>query len=1063
MNTILCDKCGSTIPLRTIVAGVDPQPTGHYACKICDPPKKAQGKKGGCGILVHILAIALFAFCGIGLQKCSFTKVAEIRQLARVPNTEVLAAVPGEIHLTGNAVGAKIPEPNLNAPDTSLPCFYYRYHVERKERTSNNKTKWVTITDQKKFVSRFHLRDKTGEIAIIPNARVDFNVPQSNQRRDGNRRYTEYRLDPGDTVLIYGYAQQDPLAGIGEIAADTLSVSFDQVGDYQPLISEKTELKERTGRATTSIFACWAGLCLIGAATAFVFSLTGKHHLLTYFWILSTVVGAVLVFLGIAMMRSDLRAAHEHVVRQEQTVQTVIAEAFEKQGVHWDRTWTSLGDLTAKLSLTDTETQRLRRVRIDLAAASRRVTDQTKKFPYNLFASSVNLKMLPDIPLPPEDEEQLSQLESKFQKAKLSGFATWLWGSVGLVTAILATIFGFRSVRQKRMTENLETSSTKGVAYGLTELKGIIDLPEGIDPLKSPLARRPCVTYDYRIHEKRGHGKNAKWVEIHHEGRRTLFVCRDRDGTFPINPSGAKLMTWRKDKKKEGKLRHTETRLQFGDPIYAIGAATIDPDTGDSLHLCKPEIKSEPFILASFTEEAVAAKSGIRAIAWLTGAFGAILLAGLMLFASGGAFSPADYLAAAFVGPAYLAALTLILHYNDLVFLRQRARRNWANIEISLKKRHDLMPTMIETAKAFMGHESDVHTRLTNLRQSYGGDAALSPDIAETLLQEGRILGGAIMGHIEAHPELQASKQTSLLMRQFIALEDEISLMREGYNNAVTQYNTRITIFPDVFLAKLGRFLPMDTLDYQSEVIPMPELAQETWRREQAATQPLTLPQNDNWTTTPLPVPNPDAPIIDALDERAYIYASLLDETGEMRTTQLEILTEQEGHEITAAITSQIDQVQQLDPWTRYNQARKLMPQLRNMTAESFLHFKAVARLLIEADDRISTYEYAFEKALSFLVEPVFTAFIPPSIRHTSIDTLTKEIQILHTHLSTPEEETNLGTFDAALAEILHSTPEVRQQIYSQSHQTYISSGGTPNTTRYLLIQSLADTLHLKI
>ncbi len=189
--------------------------------------------------------------------------------------------------------------------------------------------------------------------------------------------------------------------------------------------------------------------------------------------------------------------------------------------------------------------------------------------------------------------------------------------------------------------------------------------------------------------------------------------------------------------------------------------AEIDPDTGDSLYLCKPELKDEPFVLSSFTERAVVAKRGIRAISWLTGAFAAVLLAGLMLFASRGAFSPADYLAAALVGPAYLLLLTLILHYNDLVFLRQRARRNWSNIEVSLRKRYDLVPPMIEIAKAYMTHEEGLQTRLATLRGAYGGGAAFTPELAGRLLEEGQLLGGVFMGRIEDNPDLKAAPQTA--------------------------------------------------------------------------------------------------------------------------------------------------------------------------------------------------------------------------------------------------------------------------------------------------------------
>ena len=704
----------------------------------------------------------------------------------------------------------------------------------------------------------------------------------------------------------------------------------------------------------------------------------------------------------------------------------------------------------------------MRRIRIDLAAAARRVSEQAEKFPYNLAANSLGLEALPEIPLPPADEELLDELESTFQKAKLSGLGTWLWGIGGLLGAFLATWFGLRSVKLKRMTENLATSPTKGVAYGLTELNGIIDLPEGIDPLQGPLSHKPCVTFVYDIHERRGSGKRARWVNIHHEEDRCLFLCRDREGTFPIDPHGAELSGWRSDSERKGRLRYSETRLQFGDPLYAIGMAEIDPDTGDSLYLCKPQPKDEPFVLSSFTEKAVVAKRGIRAIAWLTAAFASVLLAGLMLFASRGAFSPADYLAAALVGPAYLVLLTLILHYNDLVFLRQRARRNWSNIEVSLRKRYDLVPPMIELAKAYMAHEQGLQTRLAALRGSYGGGAALNPAFATQLLEEGHALGGIIMGNIERNPQLMAATQTALVIRQLVALEDEIAFMRAGYNDAVQQYNTRIAVFPDSILARIGKFQAMDLLTYEAELIPMPEIAQETWRRKQAA-EAVVPPTNevDIWTVTALPVPDPEAPVIDAHEECAYFYASLLDEVGALREQQIEMIASSEGQAIADAVGRQVDATQAMHPWSRFTRARNLLPNLRGMSAEKYLRFKGVARQLIEADERLNTYEYAFQKALGFLVDPVFTPFDLPEIRHTGEETLADAITALRDHLARPSEEDNLGAFDAAIGEVFHATCNVRVAIYRQCHGAFIGAGGEPNSERYLLIQALADGLFI--
>jgi hypothetical protein len=1065
MNTLLCEKCGATIPLREADTGEEAAPRSDYSCNICSPPDAAKGKKKGCSRFLHILGIAVFALFGFGLQRCSFEKVAEIRQLARVPQTDVQAAVPGEVNLRGKAVALTADQKLLEAPRSKKTCLYYRYLVEREETDSDGDKSWVTVSDDSKFVERFKLRDGTGEIVVRPSRRAAFKVGSSDSWREGDRRYTEYRLDPGDAIFLFGYAESEGAAEAG--GGGAMFVGFDKEGDYRPIISEKTELAERKGGATGAIIFCWVGLVMIGIATLLLFSLSGRHRLLVYFWLLCVTVGGVLVYSGVGMMRSDLRAAHEHISRQAESVRGVVAGALKEAGIEWDGEWSTLGDVARMEDLDEAKQARLRRARIDFVAATRRVGVQARKFPYNLLRGTLDLDVLPEVNLPPADEEMLDQLETKFEKAKLSGFAPWIFGLLALLVGGLATLFGFRSVKRKRMSENLATSPTSGVAYGLTEHQGVIDLPEGVDPLSGPLSSQPSVYYDYRVSRKHGHGKNAKWVEVHHEERRCRFLCRDREGTIPVDPEGAKMLTWRKKSKRSGRMRYVEQRLQFGDPLYAIGVTEIDPSTGDSLRLCKSDNKEEPFVLSSFTEEAVVAKLGVRAIGWLTAAFAGVLLAGLLMFASWGAFGPADFLAAAFIGPAYMFALTLVLHYNDLVFLRQRARRDWHNIEVSLKKRHDLVPSMVEAAKAYMAHEGGLMERIASLRGGYGGGAVLTPGAAGQLLEEGNSVGLAFAGLVEDNPDLKASTQTSLVIRELVALEDEIAFMRAGYNNAVAQYNTRIASVPDVIFAKAGGFKPMELLTYDAKLIPMPEIAAETWRRQQAvetAALPAAAGEEDTWTSVPLPLPDPEAPVIDAAAQRVLLYASLLDAVGEPRVKQLEILAARAGQEMADAVAAKVDAVQAVDPWTRLSRARELMPELRGMSMDAYRQFKGMARLLIESDARISIYEFAFEKALGFLVDPVFDVPATPEVRYRSVadEPLPAEIAVLSDYITDPSKHENLGPYDAALGEALHATAAVRGEIYATCYGVAFEGGDETQRVRYVLLQALSDALFIQ-
>jgi len=1051
MHTLLCEKCGVTIPLRAHVAGGDALPRNSYVCPMCEPPEAVKGRQGFWSKLWKLLLIAGLVFGSMALERCSFKKVAEMRQIERIPRTTVAAVISGEVNLGGRVQPEEEagPRGTLTSPDTRTPCLYYRYHVERKTTDSDGKTRWDTVSDDRMAVPRFRLQDESGSIGVAT-AGADFNIGESHSRTAGDMRYTEYRLEPGEPVFVFGFAVPDASGGV--------EVGFTAAGDYQPLISDKEEATERRSRGVGSVFLCWSGLVLAAAASAFVFRLFGVHRLLGFFWFLSAVVGVLLIVYGSRMIVDDLRASHARIARHANTVRGLVATAYaSNNGKFWDGDWATLGHF---FDLPLETATKLRRVRIDLAAGAARVRRQAESFPYNLFAWNLALPAPPEIPLPDEDGKILAELEARFEATRLSGFWGWLWVSLGLGTAVGATWAGFGAVREKRLLENLHTSPTTGVSYGLAELKGIVDIPEGHDPLVSPLTRRPCVSYLYRILEKRGSGKNSKWVEIHKEGRRRPFLCRDRDGVFPIDPEGATVLSWRQETRAEGKHRHIEDWLQMGDPLFAVGEAVVDPAFGDRLHLVKPEGR-HPFYLSSYDEDHVVLRRGGVAIAWLSAAFGGALLAGLMLFALAGAFSPADYLAAALVGPAYLGVLTLVVHYNDLVFLRQRARRNWANIEVSMKKRAELVPAMEEIAKTYLGHERGVFEDLAALRGAQG--RAIGAERARDVLVSGREAGAAILGLVERYPELQGDRQTALLFRQLVALEDEIALMRTGYNDAVQQFNTRIALFPDVLLAKLGKFAPLPLLRYDADTVPMPVAARETWRREQAAEAAVAASHSpaDEWTATRLPAADPASPLGTADFERACLYASLLDGDGESRARQLALVAEREGAEMRDAVAAHLAAAQALDPWTRATKAREFFPALRVLSADAYHHFKATARLLIESDARLTPHEYAFTKALGFLVDPVFTPLPSPPIRYRSTAALAESIAMLQANLAEPKEE-NLGHFDRALGEVFHASATVRREIYLACETTVDNAARAPGGTTRLLLQAVADALFLK-
>lgn len=803
-SEVECSRCGFQVPAE--LAGPS---SPAYLCALCEPPK---GSLGSSYRVLKIIVLIAAAITGFILQTCSYRQIAELRQIGRIPQTKVIAAVPGEVNLTGRAKkgdGGKI----LRSPDSRRECFYYHYLKEREETDSDGDTRWVTVEDKTRFVP-FDLDDTTGLMRIKPSKEVSFTIPVTTTRRAGKYRYTERLLEPSDRVFVFGYLAEK----------EKPVVTFQTKGDYLPIISEKTELGERHSRAVGSIWLCWLGLGGFAVATSMLFSFFNLHRILVFFGMLSAVISGALLLQGVTMMSSDISKSQGRVLRQEKVVRELIQQELATRNIEWNGDWKNLGNLSDYSELPAKDRTRLRRVRIDLATATLRSNTQAESFPYNWVRPFVRVSRPPEIPLPERDEEFRRKLDTEFTKAKISGFS----GVIGTIVAALfgmgSLLFGFRKVQYKRIIENLPTVSTAGISYGLTEAQGLVDTLPDTQAFRTPLAGLSAIAYHYEIKEKRGSGKNAKWVTIHNEKKRMPFLCRDRTGTIPVDPEGARIDAWRSLSRREGRLQHNEKCLALGDPIHVMGYAQLDPATGDRLHLAQSEERKKwsgtPFLLSGFQESHLLRRSGLAAAIILSITFAAILFAGLMLFGVLGTFNPASYLAAALIGPALMIAITIAIHYNDFVFLRQRARRNWSNIDVALQKRNDLIKPLQEIATSTLEHEKTLQTQLAELRSSRPKNTEqLSPE-----LQSSRQAACEIIALAEDYPDLGAGRTLGKLASELVHCENEIAFTSEGYNDAVETYNTRIASFPDLLLAKVTGFRTMPLLTHPPERIQMPKI-----------------------------------------------------------------------------------------------------------------------------------------------------------------------------------------------------------------------------------------------
>ena len=159
---------------------------------------------------------------------------------------------------------------------------------------------------------------------------------------------------------------------------------------------------------------------------------------------------------------------------------------------------------------------------------------------------------------------------------------------------------------------------------------------------------------------------------------------------------------------------------------------------------------------------------------------------------------------------AILVAAFCIAIYNGLVTLRNRFKNAFAQIDVQLKRRNDLIPNLVETAKGYMKHERETLEAVINARNaaySAGQQAAANPgdpQAMQGLMRAESQLGGALsrlMAVMEAYPDLKANQNMMALQEELTSTENKVAFSRQAYNDAVTRYNTKREQFPAVLLA----------------------------------------------------------------------------------------------------------------------------------------------------------------------------------------------------------------------------------------------------------------------
>jgi hypothetical protein len=733
-----------------------------------------------------LLGCVLLGTLGWYLSDLSFEQIYEMRQLERVPSTSISSIIEGEVNLQGTArKGDRL----ISAPRSDEKCIYYRYTVEEKRDDD-----WVTIENETDFVP-FVLQQGDASIDVSPGG-ATFHISESFSETVGDRHYTEYRIHPGDELFTFAYA--DYIEGQWELG-------YHREGSYRPLITDSSGFETRQWDLLASGGWFTAGFGAIALAVVCLLIVFRRHASWMYLTLLGTVLVPVLLYQGTLMLHQDFEDTNKHTEKVLENGKEAISRIFEQRDKSWTGEWSDLGQVNEKKypDLTPQARKRIQDIRLNVARAVRRANANLDRLPDHLFASYWGFSKHAEIPLPEKEQKRLKKLESEFEPAKLSMLSMLMGTGLGGLLVLLGLGLGLSKLKVKRLIENIPTEKTKGVAYGLSEIKGTVQKDNEEDCPVGPVSGEEAVYYRYIEKEMTDDG----WSEVKNKTRSDSFYCEDELGKIRVSPSTAEVTPTDSIEEIDGGWKYEEYYIRPGDDVYVLGQAAIDSrGGGDKLYMTNDEAGELPFLVSGIPEADLKLQKGQTGFFLLAvGLTGAIALA-LAFLGRLGTFGPALYPTLSGVSIGFLVLVLAMIYYNDFVFLDNEVERDWSNIDVELKRRYDLIERLEKVVRDYAEHEQTLQEKITKLRDTTSGSDELSPAQGEQADQVATEIRSEVSATVEDYPDLKADEMVSDLMDELTNTEDRIELMRAGFNKSVERYNNRLRTFPEVFIANAFGF-----------------------------------------------------------------------------------------------------------------------------------------------------------------------------------------------------------------------------------------------------------------
>jgi LemA protein len=169
------------------------------------------------------------------------------------------------------------------------------------------------------------------------------------------------------------------------------------------------------------------------------------------------------------------------------------------------------------------------------------------------------------------------------------------------------------------------------------------------------------------------------------------------------------------------------------------------------------------------------------------------------------------------LGAIVLIAVLLVGMYNKLVSLRNRAENAWAQVDVQLRKRYDLIPNLVESVKGYAAHERQVFEEVTEARTR----AQQAQGVQDQAQAENALTAaiGRLFAVAEAYPELRATENFQQLQAQLTEVEGDIAVSRQVYNDTVLTYDTALETIPTSIIAGMFNFRPREYFEVEEAAI----------------------------------------------------------------------------------------------------------------------------------------------------------------------------------------------------------------------------------------------------